>query len=190
MSARVSTALSSFLTRANIRGFVFDIADLAEFPGGSFETLMERAGAERLVAACPVHPLNAAPSCPPSCPLPPRRCKQTSGLVLDAGVWAHGRLCLPFCPAQCNCCGVNARSVPVSAVCCMPVSARVCTRACFVCTHGPTCMPVCVCAFGSACRVRLCVCVYLLSVCVCVYSRWSRWRTWPCVPLRVGLRAH
>ena len=44
MSARVKSGLVSLLQRANTRGFVFDVTELAEFPGGSFESLLERAG--------------------------------------------------------------------------------------------------------------------------------------------------
>ena len=44
MVSRLSP-VASFLGRANIRGLIFDIADIAEFPGGSLDVVLERAGA-------------------------------------------------------------------------------------------------------------------------------------------------
>lgn len=47
MSGRLPSLLSSFLSRGNIRGFIFDIADVAEWEGGSLEAVLDRAGKKR-----------------------------------------------------------------------------------------------------------------------------------------------
>ncbi len=40
----MSSVLASFVCHHNVRGFVFDVTEVLDFPASSFEAILERAG--------------------------------------------------------------------------------------------------------------------------------------------------